>query len=42
MNLMEVDDDIDEVFPSTPDPVIFDQTVNEEMRAANAVAMLPE
>ncbi|CAI6365838.1 unnamed protein product [Macrosiphum euphorbiae] len=42
MNLMEVDDDIDEVFPSTPDPVIFDQTVNEEIRATNAVAMLPD
>jgi len=36
MNLMEVDD-IDEIFPSTPDPVIFDQTVTDEFRAPNAI-----
>lgn len=39
MNLMEVDE-IDEIFPSTPDPVIFDQTVTDEVCVANA--MLPK
>ncbi|CAH1713253.1 condensin-2 complex subunit H2 isoform X1 [Aphis gossypii] len=38
MNLMEVDE-IDEIHPSTPDPVIFDQTVTDEVCVANA--MLP-
>ncbi|XP_025205007.1 condensin-2 complex subunit H2-like [Melanaphis sacchari] len=38
MNLMEVDD-IDEILPSTPDPVIFDQTVTDEVCVNNA--MLP-
>ncbi|XP_060838291.1 condensin-2 complex subunit H2-like isoform X1 [Rhopalosiphum padi] len=38
MNLMEIDD-IDEILPSTPDPVIFDQTVTDEVCVANA--MLP-
>ncbi|XP_008182638.1 uncharacterized protein LOC100163434 [Acyrthosiphon pisum] len=40
-NLMEVDD-IDEIFPSTPDPIIFDQTVTDEVCVANAMLPNPE
>jgi len=36
---MEVDE-IDESFPNTPDPVVFDQTVTDEVCVANA--MLPK
>lgn len=41
MNLMEIDDDVgvsDDICPSpnTPDPVIFDQTINNEVCVANA------
>ncbi|KAL5242117.1 hypothetical protein ACI65C_009527 [Semiaphis heraclei] len=41
MNLMEVDE-IDEILPSTPDPVIFDQTVTDEICVANAMLPNPE
>lgn len=39
MNLMDVDGiDSNDVIPSTPDPVIFDQTVTDEVCVTNAMA----
>lgn len=39
MNLMDVDEtDSNEIIPSTPDPIIFDQTVTDEVCVPNAMA----